>query len=114
MTAQKKSRKPSTLTLEKREDCGSNSHGRSMSSAPRPCRICGDQEPHHVHHGGSRIEDYFTVGRGQTDFQAALSWQQKYLAATRQEVAGGHDYECERGSLSHSDCTCWCHRESDR
>lgn len=40
------------------------------------CSICGDDEPFHVHdHNGERIERYFTVGRGQTDFQAALAWK---------------------------------------
>lgn len=45
------------------------------------CRICGDDEPFHVHDGGKRIEDYFTVGRGQTDFQAAQAWRARALAA---------------------------------
>lgn len=53
----------------------------------KPCRICSDPEPHHVHNGDERIEDYFTVGRGQTDFQAALSWQEKYQRAVRERPA---------------------------
>lgn len=43
------------------------------------CSICGDDEPFHVHSQGKRIENYFTVGRGQTDFQAADAWKKKYL-----------------------------------
>jgi len=45
----------------------------------RLCRICQDDEPFHVHHGDKRIENYFTVGRGMTDFDAALEWQRRYL-----------------------------------
>ena len=57
-----------------------------MERAPVPdatCSICGDPEPSHVHLQEHRIDDYFTVGRGQTDFQAALMWQQRYTALKR-------------------------------
>jgi hypothetical protein len=48
---------------------------------PKACRICGDTEPVHVHHGDRRIEDYFTVGRGESDFMAALRWKRRALQA---------------------------------
>ena len=57
-----------------------------------PCKICGDRDPVHVHTGsapnfeGPRIEDYFTVGRGQTDFSAARYWKRR-TARAEQEVA---------------------------
>lgn len=47
------------------------------------CAICGDEEPFHVHDGDRRIEDYFTVGRGQTDFEAAVAWKRRALEAER-------------------------------
>jgi len=48
---------------------------------PEPCSICGDPEPFHVHHNDERIEDYFTVGRGQSDFMAAQVWRRRALRA---------------------------------
>lgn len=64
---------------------------------PRPrepngiCTICGDTESFHVHDGDSRIEDYFTVGRGMTELQAALAWKRRALDAEQQleEIIGG-------------------------
>lgn len=53
----------------------------SPLTTEQPCRICGDSEPFHVHYRGERIEGYFTVGRGQTGFQAAQAWQRRALAA---------------------------------
>lgn len=54
----------------------------------QPCTICGDTEPVHVHKNGpdmepmqDRIEDYFTVGRGETDMEAADRWKNRALAA---------------------------------
>lgn len=41
------------------------------------CKICGDSEPFHVHNGPHRIENYFTVGRGMTEMEAAREWQRK-------------------------------------
>jgi hypothetical protein len=46
------------------------------------CTICGDSEPFHVHvgkqePGARRIEEYFTVGRGLTEFEAALLWKMR-------------------------------------
>lgn len=41
------------------------------------CAICGDTEPFHTHNEGQRIEDYFTVGRGLSEFESALLWQRK-------------------------------------
>lgn len=60
----------------------------AFASNTRPCGICGEHEPHHVHNDGERIEDYFTVGRGQSDFQAALSWQRKYAALAHERSVG--------------------------
>lgn len=45
------------------------------------CEVCGDPEPTHVHNGGKRIDDYFCVGRGETDFDAAERWKARALAA---------------------------------
>jgi hypothetical protein len=45
------------------------------------CAVCGDDEPVHVHCGKKRIEDYFTVGRGESDFAAALRWRERALRA---------------------------------
>lgn len=54
------------------------------------CKICGDTEPHHVHDEmglvgapEERIENYFLIGRGQTDMEALRSWQSKYDDAQR-------------------------------
>lgn len=47
------------------------------------CSICGDTEPFHVHHGDKRIDDYFTVGRGMTDFEAAKAWRERALKAEK-------------------------------
>jgi hypothetical protein len=46
-----------------------------------PCTICADVEPHHVHDRAERIDDYFLIGRGQTDEEAARSWQTKHDGA---------------------------------
>jgi hypothetical protein len=51
------------------------------------CTICGDLDPVHVHDGERRIEDYFVVGRGQTDFSAARYWKRRALQAER-KLAG--------------------------
>lgn len=56
------------------------------------CTICGDREPFHVHDGDRRIEDYFTVGRGMSDMDAAREWQRRALAAERElenVISGG-------------------------
>lgn len=45
------------------------------------CHICGDAEPVHVHNGPDRIEDYFVVGRGETDLGAARRWKERALDA---------------------------------
>jgi hypothetical protein len=50
------------------------------------CNICGDTEPFHVHDGDRRIDDYFTVGRGQTDFTAAQAWRERALKAEARQV----------------------------
>jgi hypothetical protein len=55
-------------------------------SDPKACSICGDSEPSHVHHEGRRIEDYFTVGRGETEMEAARRWKARALAAERSAV----------------------------
>lgn len=47
----------------------------------KPCSICGDKEPFHVHNGKIRIEDYFTIGRGMTQLEAAKWWKQRALDA---------------------------------
>jgi len=48
------------------------------------CAICGDREPWHIHDSnGRRISDYFVVGRGQTDLEAARSWKSRALDAER-------------------------------
>jgi len=50
----------------------------------QPCEICGDPEPVHVHdnaHDMARIEDYFTVGRGEDEMQAANRWKTRALRA---------------------------------
>lgn len=47
------------------------------------CTICGDREPFHVHDGDRRIEDYFTVGRGMTEMDAARAWQARARDAER-------------------------------
>lgn len=47
------------------------------TTGSNPCEICGDAEPSHVHYEGGRIEDYFTVGRGESDFAAAQRWQRR-------------------------------------
>lgn len=51
---------------------------------PKPCTVCGDAEPVHVHDGDKRIEDYFVVGRGETDFGAAKRWKIRALVAEAQ------------------------------
>jgi len=43
----------------------------------KPCRICGDTEPFHVHDNGRRIENYFTVGRGMSEMDAAREWKKR-------------------------------------
>ena len=48
----------------------------------RACSICLDSERHHVHDGDRRIENYFTVGRGQSEMDAAREW---HVRATRAE-----------------------------
>jgi hypothetical protein len=52
----------------------------------RACSICGDSEPFHVHDQGQRIENYFTVGRGMSEMDAARAWQARAVAA-EQRVA---------------------------
>lgn len=51
------------------------------SSGVQACRVCGDTEPFHVHNRGRRIDDFFVVGRGQNDFQAAQAWKARALKA---------------------------------
>lgn len=55
-------------------------------SGARVCAICGDDEPVHVHRGDERIEDYFVVGRGESDFMAARRWKQRALEAERRDA----------------------------
>lgn len=50
-----------------------------VDRSEQPCAVCGDPEPSHVHHDGERIDDYFTVGRGESDFQAATRWKRRAL-----------------------------------
>jgi hypothetical protein len=45
------------------------------------CGICGDAEPCHAHDGDNRIEDYLTVGRGETPAAAAMRWQARAFRA---------------------------------
>jgi hypothetical protein len=65
------------------------------------CNICGDLEPFHVHDGDKRIEDYFTVGRGHTDFSAAKAWKARALAAeaAREHVRQELEAECHREAM---------------
>ena len=60
-------------------DCGTKSIVTKIEQEARAavlaCRICGEPEPSHVHNDGKRIEHYFTVGRGESDFMAALRWR---------------------------------------
>ena len=51
------------------------SDAKTLGAAATACRICGEPEPSHVHNDGKRIEHYFTVGRGESDFMAALRWR---------------------------------------
>jgi len=48
------------------------------------CSICRDLEPFHVHNGKRRIDDYFTVGRGMSDLEAARLWKDRALTAERE------------------------------
>lgn len=55
-----------------------------MESEQQPCTICGDLEPTHVHNtDGSRIEAFFTVGRGENEMSAAIRWQGRARRAER-------------------------------
>jgi len=54
-----------------------------MPQSDKACKICGDTEPFHVHNQGERIEDYFIIGRGQSDFDAAQVWKRKYHTQKR-------------------------------
>lgn len=47
----------------------------------KSCSICGDDEPFHIHGPSGLIEDFFTVGRGMTDFEAAVAWRRRALEA---------------------------------
>lgn len=61
-----------------------------MSDMPvraRACSICGDTEPFHVHDGDRRIENYFTVGRGMSDMDAAREWHRRAVAAEAERDA---------------------------
>lgn len=49
----------------------------------KACAVCDDPEPFHVHLQDRRIEDYFTVGRGQSAFDAADAWKTRALRAER-------------------------------
>lgn len=49
----------------------------------RVCSICGSPEPFHVHDGDRRIDSYFTIGRGLTDFESAEIWKSRALRAQR-------------------------------
>lgn len=51
--------------------------------AEKRCEICGSTEAFHVHDGEIKIPDYFTVGRGMTDFQAAQAWKVRALTAEK-------------------------------
>lgn len=51
---------------------------------PTPCTICGDPEVTHVHNDGKRIESYFTVGRGESEMDAARRWKARALVAERE------------------------------
>lgn len=61
-----------------------NTSRRAPRLAGSRCSICGDWEPFHVHNGDERIDDYFTVGRGMTDFLAAQEWKRRALEAEAQ------------------------------
>lgn len=69
---------------------------REQAGVQEPCTVCGDTEPSHVHHNGLRIDDYFTVGRGETDFDAAVRWKRRALAAER-GLQPDREGEAERG-----------------
>ena len=73
------------------------------------CTICGDDEPFHVHNEGKRIEDYFTVGRGQTDFGAAEAWKHRVLTAVAIFLAS----EAAERALAKALATFWEDGESD-
>ena len=47
------------------------------------CRICGSDEPYHAHDGDKLIPDYFTIGRGQTEFEAAQAWKLRHQRTQR-------------------------------
>lgn len=68
----------------------------------QPCTICGDPEPSHVHDWDERIEDYFTVGRGESEFDAARRWKGRAYRAeqalTAQIKAGTFVVDREKGS----------------
>lgn len=71
----------------------------------KPCTICGSTEPSHVHNTttGETIPDYFTVGRGETDLEAALRWQRRALVAERVCVMVGWTpaSDSDRGKALH-------------
>jgi hypothetical protein len=69
--------KHSADPVEPTTEAGSSLRSRAKR---KKCSICGDAEPYHVHSGPERIEDYFTVGRGQSDLEAAQGWKAKYQA----------------------------------
>lgn len=79
----------------------------------RRCLVCGDDEPFHVHHQGRRIEGYFTVGRGQSNFDAARAWKARAVELEREREMlaeavirhARHDRTCEDYPLS-GGCTC--------
>lgn len=39
------------------------------------CSICNEPSTGHVHDGDNRYEHYFTVGKDETTFNAALRWR---------------------------------------
>lgn len=57
-------------------------------STERVCRLCGSTEPFHVHlgwqsEGGRVLEEYFTVGRGLSEFESAQEWQRRAKARAK-------------------------------
>jgi hypothetical protein len=63
------------------------------------CAICGDEERHHCHNGGTRIENYFTIGRGQDELDAAREWHGRAVAAEAEVAAVIGERDAARAAL---------------
>jgi hypothetical protein len=50
----------------------------------KPCTKCGSMEPFHIHHGDRVIQDYFLIGRVNSDMEAARIWKQRALKAEKE------------------------------